>query len=239
MPNIKVTIFQKNINLPISKEQRSKLISQNSDFLILPRFFPFFDGWSSQQETKEKKFLDSILEISEYYKGVVIGGSIFRKEGKNYIESYPIVKDINLIDYYNLHSGDSLGNIKILSSNSEPIFTLNGVRFAILPAKDFQNTKLLNQIKEEKIELVFNPDFVNVSPQESQTYTQELTTYSNLAKEYQLQILRACGIGNFGEFVLSGRSFYATTSGIRWKVAPTENQLEIIKTINITLKEGI
>lgn len=239
MPNVKITIFQKNINSTISKEQKVKLISQNSDFLVFPRFFPFLDGWSSKQETKEKKFLDLILEISEYYKGVVIGGSIFRKEGKNYIESFPIVKDVNLIDYYNLHTGDSLGNIKILPSSSECIFTLNGIRFAILPSKDFQNPKLLQQVKEEKIELIFNPDFVELSPQENQIYNQELSHYSNISKEYQFQIVRACGIGSFGEFVLSGRSFYASTFGIRWKVAPTENQTEIIKTINVTLKEGI
>lgn len=239
MPSIKVTIFQKNINIPFSKEQKAKIAAQNSDFLILPRFFPFFDGWSSQQETKEKKFLDQILEISEYHKGVVIGGSIFRKDGKNYIESYPIVKDVNLIDYYNLRSEDSLGNIKVMPCNSEFIFTLNGIRFAVLPGRDLHNPELFEQVKSEKIELIFNPDFTELSPQEAQVYNSELSTYTNIVKDTSLQIVRVCGIGNFGEFVLSGRSFYATPSGIRWKVASTENQIEVIKTVNVALREGI
>jgi len=239
MSNIKVTIFQKNINTSISKEQKTKLISQNSDFLLLPRFFPFLDGWSSNQEEKERKYLDKILEISEFYKGVIIGGSLFRKEGKFFIESYPLIQNVRLIDYYNLRSGDTIGNIKIHPSDSDSFFILGGVRFAFLPATDFQKEEYLKQAASEKIELIFNLSSPLQSPSELELYNQDLQYYSDLSQKYHFNIVRCSGIGNFGEFSFSGRSFCTSETGIRWKVAAKENLTEIIKTVNISIKENL
>lgn len=239
MSNVKVTIFQKNINTAITKEQKTKLIAQKSDFLILPRFFPFPEGWSSNQEQKEKKYLDKILEISEYFKGVILGGSIFRKDGKHFIESYPLVQDVNLVDYYNLRTSDEIGTIPIKGMEGDSFYILGGVRFAILPGQELRNEAFLQKVQDEKVELIFNHSSPFMGIGELEAYQNDLQYYAQLSEKYKVNIVRCCGIGNFGEFSLTGRSFYTAENGIRWKVAPQENVQEIIKTVNISIRENL
>ena len=77
---IKITVFQKNINTDISRDQKQKLITQKSDFLILPRFCPTIAKVSEKSTLHNHKiYVDKLLEISEYYKGVIIGGTILRE----------------------------------------------------------------------------------------------------------------------------------------------------------------
>ncbi|MCB1180313.1 MAG: amidohydrolase [Leptospiraceae bacterium] len=239
MSNIKISIFQKNINKELTKEQKSKIASQKSDFLLFPKNFPFSDGWSSNQEEKEKKYIDQLLEVSEYHKGVIIGGSIFRKKDNNWIESVPIVQDLNFIDYYDISSDSSIGNIMIKGIESESIFILGGVRFAILAGNDVFNKSHLEKISGEKIELVFNPISLIVNNENTLPYQDDLDKYADLCKEYKLHIIRSCAIGSFGEIEFLGRSFYASETGIKWKVAESESKSEILKTVNVSLLENL
>lgn len=236
MSNIKVSIFQKNINKELTQEQKQKIASQKSDFLVLPRYFPFYYGWNSDQEQKEKKYIDFLLEVSEYHKGVIIGGSIFRKSGKSWIESIPIVQDLSLIDYCDLKKDYSIGGIPVKGVEGESIFILGGVRFAILPGNDLFADDLLQKIAKEKIELIINPasvvDFEN-------EYAQDLDEYQEISKQFNFHIVRSCAIGSFGEIQFTGRSFYTTGTGVKWKVALTEKDQEILKTVNVSILNNL
>ncbi|MDX1961108.1 MAG: hypothetical protein SFU98_21240 [Leptospiraceae bacterium] len=240
MSIIKLTIFQKNINTPITKDEKTKLASQKSEFLVLPRFFPHTESIQAlvDHESYSKKYLDMILEVSEYHKGVVIGGTMLRKEKNNYIESCPIVQDVNLIDYANLRSLDTVAGLKISKSESESIHILNGVRFAILIGKDFQNQELRQVILKEKIELIIQPELLFLSPDDNDTYQNDLKEYASVAKELNSNIVRVSGVGTLAGKTLSGRSLHASKEGIRWKVADYENNNSIIKTININIIEN-
>ncbi len=238
MANIKVIIFQKNINTDLTKEQKSKISAAKADFCILPRFFPYFETPKEGIETKESFYLDKILEISEYHKGVVIGGSIFRKVDGVYVESIPIVKDVTLVDYYNVRTPGKVGELNLPAQEGDSIYILHGARFSILPGMDILEDSQMASLKKEKIELVFNLQDCSNSPSEFLDYQSELKKYAEISKEFNLNVIRSSGIGKVGERELTGRSFYTSQTGVKWKLGEQENQTELIKTVNVNIYES-
>jgi predicted amidohydrolase len=238
---IKITVFQKNINTDVSRDQKQKLISQKSDFLILPRFFPTLTKVSEKSTLHNHKiYVDKLLEISEYYKGVVIGGTILREVNGKVYESCPIIQDINVIDWYDARIPEKSGELPVAAGESESIFILGGVRFAILIGNESKNESFLSHIKSEKVELLLNSSSIYSSESEPAEYQKDLDLFSEHSKNYSLNIVRASGIGRlFNNKELSGRSFYSSNTGIKWKVASFENQNEIIKTVNINVLETL
>lgn len=236
---IKITIFQKNINTDITRDQKQKLISQKSDFLILPRFFPSLAKVSEKSTLHNQKiYVDKLLEISEYYKGIIIGGTVLREVNGKYYESCPIIQDINVIDWYDARIPEQCGDVPLSAGDSESIFILGGVRFAILIGNESRNETFLSHIHNEKVELLLNTSMVYESEAEPAEYQKDLELFSEYSRNYSLNIVRSSGIGLlFNNKALSGRSFYSSNSGIKWKVASFENQIEIIKTININVLE--
>lgn len=238
---IKITVFQKNINTDISRDQKQKLITQKSDFLILPRFCPTIAKVSEKSTLHNHKiYVDKLLEISEYYKGVIIGGTILREVNGKLYESCPIIQDINVIDWYDARIPEKVGDLPVSSGDSESIFILGGVRFAILIGNESKNESFLSHIQSEKVELLLNTSSIFTYETEPSDYLTDLDLYSDFSKTYSLNIVRASGIGRlFNNKELSGRSFYSSTSGVKWKVASFENQNEIIKTVNINVLDTI
>ncbi len=232
MSTIKVTVFQKNIHSEITKDQKQKLIAAKSDFLLLPEYFPSFnpqDKTTIEKSKRKELYLDKILEVSEYFKGVIIGGSIVREFEGKYYYSTPIVQNVNLIDWYDkkVHEEKDIQN-----GDNDGIFILSGVRFAIFCGGDLSpNTysSQMERIQNEKIAIVLhlasNSNFAN--------YEDDLKFYSNIAKNYNVQIIKCSGTGSHNENKLDGRSLFATKTGLNWKVAPFENDTEIIKTLTV------
>jgi predicted amidohydrolase len=235
MPNIKITLFQKNINTGISREQKDKLIAQKSDFLVLPPFFPN-DTTSTFAEiaSLEKVYLDRIYQISEYYKGIILGGSMLRQIDGKFIESCPIVKDINLIDWYNSRTTKKIGKFSISAHETENIFILNGIRFAIFLDEDISRQELLEEITKEGIFLIFNPFLQKQENNEPENYTKQLTTFPLVSQKNNFHILRVSGPGEVFGTKLCGRSYYSSPTGIKWKVSQSEGEQEIIKTVNVS-----
>lgn len=239
MPIIKITLFQKNILSEISRDQKQKLISQKSDFVVFPELFPLTGKWSEKSPAENSKiYVDRLLEISEYYKGSIIGGTIIRKvEGKLYY-SCPIIKDVQIVDWYDKLNVESFP-IPVQKGHGEGIYMLDSLRFGICIGDDINNPSLIDSFKKEKIEVVFNPSANQLSAEEEKDYTQDLHNYSELSKVSNLNIIRVSSIGEFNKNKLTGRSLFSAPSGIKWKVAPFENNIEIIKTVSITTSSVI
>lgn len=128
----------------------------------------------------------------------------------------------------------------VTAGESESIFILGGVRFAILIGNESKNEAYLSHIQEEKVELLLNSSSIYNTDTEPAEYLKDLDLFSEYSRNYSLNIVRASGIGRlFNNKELSGRSFYSSNTGIKWKVASFENQNEIIKTVNINVLETI
>lgn len=236
MSILKVTIFQKNINVDITRDQKQKIISQKSDFLIFPEFYPFYGKLPEKHPSEyERIYTDKLLEVSEYYKGVIIGGSYIRQFENAYYISCPIIQDLRLIDWYDKRSIEKIKNLKLGTGSMEGIFVLGGIRFGILLGNEINHSEYLDHLKKEKISYLFNPSSVlSDSESEELQYKEDMNLYGNLASQYDLNIVRICGLGkNLNNEPLSGRSLYSCSTGIKWKVAFHENQAEVIKTVAI------
>ncbi|MCE9500718.1 MAG: amidohydrolase [Leptospira sp.] len=239
MPSSKVTLFQKNINSEISKDQKQKLLSQKSDFLILPEYFPFLEPGDSIRNSisKSKENLDRILEISEYYKGVIIGGSIFREENGKIFNSCPIVQNVTLIDWYDKRIPGP-NEKEIQNGDSSGIYIMNSIRFGILCGNESADEKILQNFSDEKIQVLFHL-FADTDSSTKESYDKYLDHYLKLSKQYSFHILHVCGTGNIFGKNMEGRSLYASPSGINWKVGMSENNSEVIKTVSIVWNTAV
>lgn len=237
MASVKITLFQKELSQPISPDQRSKLSKEKSDFLILPMYFP--GGGTASPESlssRSKSFSDELLAVSEVYKGAILGGCMFRKDDSGKLRlSVPIVQNVVLIDWY---------DVKILSEEDSPalpgageeVLILGGFRFGVFVGKEIGDAHRFERLQSENINLAFHLDAV---PENGISYSEDLKRYADLSSRYGLYLLRSSGHGApFGRKKI-GRSLLSTPTGVAWKVAESENDKEIIKTVNINGINGL
>jgi hypothetical protein len=235
--SLKISVLQKNLATKISKDLKQKIQASKSDFLIIPGFFPSSKETETSILQNEKIYLDSILEISEYYKGVILGGNYLRESEGKLLESIPIVQDIQLIDWYDAEISSGVFSTKTQKGQTDKIFILGKTRFALASTNEILEEKNLQYFQKEKIEVVFNPT-LNIHSEDS-IYTKELEDFFKLSQKYNLNIFRICAFGELGKHNLQGRSFHSSPTGIKWKMASSENQMEIFKTLNVNIEGGI
>lgn len=221
---MKITFYQKKIATPLAEGELLKINKERSNFLLLPQRGLLDDPLDINAGIKNfDKIIDRVMDLTENYKGVVLGGTVYRvHSGKNY-ESVPIAGDLNIIDYYDLSAPTEKG---LAQGDSEIAFIMAGVRFSILVGKDLDNTKLLDEIHSKGINMIFYFDGI---PQE-RSYEEDLEYFSELAKSRNWNIFRICGYDI--DKKIYGRSLVATPTGIQWKVGKMEEDKNIIKTIH-------
>ncbi|EIE03070.1 hypothetical protein [Leptospira licerasiae] len=231
MTSVKITLFQKDLSQPVSPEQRTKLSKEKSDFLILPLYFPGGGNGSPESlASRAKTFLDEIYAISEVYKGAIFGGGMFRRDDEGKLRfSIPIVQNIVLVDWYDV-KGLSSEDSPAIPGSGEDSLILGGFRFGIFAGKEIQDRSKLEKLKSDRINLAFHLDSVSDNGID---YSQDLKNYADLSSQYGMFLVRSSGYGlPFGKKRI-GRSLLSTPTGVTWKVAETEQEKEIIKTVNI------
>lgn len=238
MASAKVTLFQKQINVAVTADQKSKLSKEKSDFLLLPEYFPLYDSSSSPEKLADKsKFLsDELLQISEYYKGVIIGGSIFRKDDSGKLRiSVPIIQNVVVVDWYDKR--ELLSEEQTAASgDAETIFIMGGFRFGIVAGNEIKDRSRLEELKSQNVNLLFHVDSVLES---DSSHAQDLERYAKLSSEFDIFIARVTGVGSALGRKGIGRSLLSTSSGVNWKVAESEKDKEVIKTVTINGVNGL
>ncbi|EKP15539.1 hypothetical protein KHM19_23010 [Leptospira borgpetersenii] len=238
LASAKVTLFQKHINRPVSNDQKLKLSKEKSDFLLLPEYFPFYDLSSSPEKLSEKSKIlsDELLQISEYYKGVIIGGSMFRKDDLGKLKiSVPIIQDVVVVDWYDKQELSFEENVAT-PGDAEMIFIMGGFRFGIVAGNEIRNSERLEELKSQGVNLLFHIDSIS---EPNSTHAQDLEHYVKLSSQYDIFIARVGGVGAaFGRNCI-GRSLLSTSSGVNWKVAESEKDKEVVKTVTINGVNGL
>ncbi len=204
----------------------------------MPEYFPFYDLSSTPEKLSEKSKIlsDELLQISEYYKGVIIGGSMFRKGdfGKLKI-SVPIIQDVVVVDWYDKRELSSEENVAS-PGDAETIFIMGGFRFGIVAGKEIANSERLEELKSQNVNLLFHIDSVS---EPDFTHAQDLERYVKLSAQYGIFIARVSGVGSSLGHAGVGRSLLSTSSGVNWKVAESEKDKEVIKTVMINGVNGL
>lgn len=224
--------------MAVTADQKSKLSKEKSDFLLLPEYFPLYDSSSSPEKLADKsKFLsDELLQISEYYKGVIIGGSIFRKDDSGKLRiSVPIIQNVVVVDWYDKR--ELLSEEQTAASgDAETIFIMGGFRFGIVAGNEIKDRSRLEELKSQNVNLLFHVDSVLES---DSSHAQDLERYAKLSSEFDIFIARVTGVGSALGRKGIGRSLLSTSSGVNWKVAESEKDKEVIKTVTINGVNGL
>lgn len=222
---MKVTFYQRKYGKPFTSSEKSKIAKERSDFLIFPEraLLPTQCKVEVGLQLYEKE-MDHLLDLSDSYKGVVLGGSLFRYDSrKKKVESVPLIQDFSLIDHYDIIHPSVEG---LEPGDSENIFIMAGVRFTILAGNDIYDRNMLQTIQNKGIDIIFYLDGIR----QTRTYEEDLEFFSTLSKERNWNIFRVCG--HDVENGYSGRSLVSTPSGIQWKVGMIEEGQDILKTIH-------
>ncbi len=204
----------------------------------MPEYFPFYDLSSTPEKLSEKSKIlsDELLQISEYYKGVIIGGSMFRKDGFGKLKiSVPIIQDVVVVDWYDKRELSSEENVAS-PGDAETIFIMGGFRFGVVAGKEIRSSERLEELKSQNVNLLFHIDSVS---EPDFTHAQDLERYAKLSAEYGIFIARVSGVGSSLGRAGVGRSLLSTSSGVNWKVAESEKDKEVIKTVTINGVNGL
>jgi len=221
---MKVTIFQRELGRKFSSQEYTKLKKEKSDFLLLPQRSLFLPSSNPSEAVSDySSHLNELLDASVHYSGVLIGGTLFRKSEIGIHESVPIIKDVSLIDHYDLKTS-SISPVQ--PGSSETVFIMAGVRFSILVGNDILNETYTREISDKDIRILFYLD----SEPSQRTYEEDLEFFSELSRNRNWNVFRVCGYKE--EFGIPGRSLLSTPSGIQWKVGKSEEYKDILKTIH-------
>ena len=236
MAILKVSIFQKNLTEGLNLSLHKKLASLKSDFLVFPEYFAV-DGSIRDHKAladRTKFALDWLGKLSEAYKGVVIGGTVIRELDGKYYNAMPVFYEGQLVDWY--HKRNLTENeAPLLASGSEPgVFILGGHRFGVLICADVLKPQYVTELAGMDVKLIFT---VMNSPYKEETVEQKHARdeelYCGPAREQGLSIVKCCSTGAIFNRRMQGRSLAVTPSGISWRVAPEEEDREILKTVVI------
>ncbi len=228
---VKVSIYQKTLDDGLNLSTLKKIASLKSDFLLLPEYFfadPAVKDHSALVD-KSTYAQDWLLKLNDAYKGIILGGSMIRKGDEGQFASVPIISEGKIVDWYDKRelSGNEKRYLK--AGDGAGIFILGGFRFGVLAGGD-ATKKNLEELADQDVKLVFILD-----TRESYDESRDDQPLLDLAGDRGMYIARCSGAGHIFGTALSGRSLVATPAGISWRVAPQEEDREILKTVLINL----
>ncbi|EOQ88314.1 hypothetical protein LEP1GSC202_3074 [Leptospira yanagawae serovar Saopaulo str. Sao Paulo = ATCC 700523] len=230
MAVIKIAIYQKNLHKRFTPDEISKIQQSKAHFLLLPEGYPhFFQSANPSDASKhEKEYQDHLLEISEKFSGVILGGSHYRtnEEGK-LVSALPIVQSLVLVDFYEKKTPNPELDLGTKPGTTESIFIMGGLRFGVLLGDDLNNQSIWEEFQKENIEIIFHLD----TSRNERTYEDDLNFYETLAKTKNIHLIRVCGPSDS----IPARSLYASPSGINWKVGKVEEDKDVFKTLSVNV----
>ncbi len=226
---LRVSIFQKNLQRGLDLDSLKQLSFLKSDFLLLPEYF-YADG-------KIKNYSDALRgskeaqawlrRLSKAYKGAIIGGTMMYEDGGSSRVGTPIVKQGEIIDWYN-HKILNRREARLCSPGErEEAFILSGVRFLVISYEDLQDKEHIEAVAKGNVRLLFA--IINIFPERGNANTkQELIA---LAQKYGLYIVLCCAVSRSFQGELSGCSLVASPQGLSWHSSEQERSKELLRTV--------
>jgi predicted amidohydrolase len=236
---IKVSIFQKSLPEGLNLSIYKKLSVLKSDFLIFPEYF--YADSSTRDFTgladKSQYAADWLHKLNDVYKGIIIGGSIVRQEENNlYSASSPIIYGGSTVDWYKKRNLSSSESAFLKPGNENGSYILGGHRFGVFLGSDITIKNALKELADQGIRLVFSMHASHKkeeTPEEKNARDEQM--FVKPASELGLYIVKCSATGQLMGQNLQGRSMVVSPAGISWRVAPHEENNEIIKTVMINL----
>ena len=234
MSILRIAIFQKDLGNKLDIATLKKVSSTKANILILPEYFYARKDTQSYQDLCEQSRAaeEWLFRLSEAFKGIIVGGGIFHKTGKQIKIGIPVLKNSMIIDWSykeNLERGE-----KSIASpvKSEGIFILDGIQFAVSFYSDIHNKEKLSELKEQGIQLILIlGNFTQKDKKEN-----ILKKLQGIASKYSFNIVLTSAVGNiqYSFSPLLGYSFALTPYGTSWKASETDKNNELLKIIMLS-----
>ncbi len=225
---MKISIYQQELLGKIPENDFKVIKSYSPDFLVLPEYFFHPDLISYDDSIKY------IIKISKELNCTVIGGTTVLEENKKLFNCCYVYRSGEYIGHYckiNLFERE-IG--KINPGNRYKVFILDKIKIGILICADVLYKEAWNNLKRLKPDIIFIPTF---SPYKTESveekYLRDEKIFINGAKISNSIIVKVCCIGKYKGTKLQGRSLVCDKNHIIWRVKPEEEDMKIIKNIEI------
>lgn len=229
---IKISIFQKSMQEALNLSLYKKLAGVKSDFLVFPEFFYADSNLSDSTMLVDKSqyAIDWLQKLSDSYKGAIIGGALFLTENEQTYAASPILSGGSIVDSYKKRNLSELEGFDPVQKGEEPgIYMLAGQRFGILLGNEVLDPAYYEELADQDVRLIFAIRRIE-EPEKDDT---ELMLET--ARKHNLFIVQCNPTGSFLGQKLKGRSMVIAPTGISWRVAPHEEDSEIVKTVMVNL----
>jgi predicted amidohydrolase len=234
---LKVSIFQKSLSEGLNLTTLKKLAALKSDFLVLPEYF-FADQAHkglNQLADRSQFALDWLSKVNEVYKGIIIGGTVVHKENDGSYAACPVISDGMVVDWYRKR------NLAEYEKDLKPgqetgTYILGGHRFSVLVSEDVHHPEYFDEIAAQGIKTVFcvmRSYKKDESPEDKVARDDAL--FGVPSRKHGMYIIKCSSVGSLFDRPLQGRSMVVTPSGVSWRIAPQEEDMEIMKTLMINI----
>ncbi len=235
---IKVSIYQKTLPEGLNLSVYKKLSALKSDFLVLPEYF-FADSSSRDFESLSEKSQyakDWLLKLNDAYKGIIIGGSIPYLDKDQMTAATPVIYGGTVVDWYKKRSLNTQESAFFKPGRESGIYILGGQRFGVLLGGDITLEGALEELASQGIRLVFSmhASYKKEETQEEKNARDE-QMFVRPAAAHGLHIVKCSATGHLMGQNLQGRSLAVSPAGISWRVAPHEENNEIVKTLMLNI----
>jgi predicted amidohydrolase len=239
MAVIRVSLFQKDLREGLTDSALKKISNQKADFVILPEYFACDQNVKDQTDLvkAEARSVEWLGRVSDANKGIVIGGSVIKHDAGKYYNASPILSGGHVVDWYRKRNlTDPEKKHGVTPGTEMGIFILAGFRFGMLICADVLKPEYFTELANEGVKLVFavlSSPFRKESLEDKHKRDDEL--FSKPCRDYGMVIVKCCAAGALFGHPLQGRSLVASPTGISWRVAPQEEDQEILKTLIINV----
>lgn len=225
---MKITIYQQELLGKIPGNDFNVIKSYNPEFLVLPEYF-FHPELISYNDA-----IKNIIMISKELNCTVIGGTTVLEENNKLFNCCYIYRSGKYIGHYckiNLFEGE-IG--KIIPGNQYKVFKIDKSKVGILICADVLFIEAWDNMKRLKPDIIFIPTF---SPYKIESVEEKYLRDENIfikgANISNSIIVKVCSIGKYKDTKLQGRSLVCDKNHIIWRVKPEEEDMKIIKNIEI------
>lgn len=238
MKKIRIVLLQKQLGVPVVKNEVNQIKQFRPDFVCFPEYFFSHRRIGNLQQTPHNQYqqIKRIKLLSEGLDTCVIGGSMPElSEGKIFNTSFVFDRG-KLLGYYRKKHLFFAETEHITPGENYKTFVSKGIKFSVLICADIFHDESFEYMRSEEVKIIFSPTFSlfkEETPEDK--FRRDNEIYVSGAAKSDAVIVKVCGVKSDFKPFLQARSLIASPRGIIERVPPDEEHSSkiIMKQIEI------
>ncbi|MBN1534304.1 MAG: carbon-nitrogen hydrolase family protein [Spirochaetes bacterium] len=231
MNRIRVALCQKSLGVPITRRDIGEMQAFRPHFVCFPEYFFVNRRLGNHGQTPHNQALQirRIRSLSRELDATVIGGTMPElADGTMYNTSYVFHRG-EMLGFYRKRNLFFAEVGKLTPGDSYRIFLAQGITFGVMICADIFDESGFRFMREKGARVIFSPTFSlrkEETPEEK--YRRDNDIYVSGASLSGAVIVKVCGVKSEYKSFLQARSLIAGPDGVRFRVAPEEEETEMI-----------